>query len=152
MDGSAKRLDRKALNRLIEHAAREVLNSILVTSIERRREYGGMIYLQGGRCHATTPVTQDNPTTVDVGQQGPNRGCPPNTIPLAYYHTHPTYSVGGFRATYETFSPEDKSVADDWHIDAYLGTLDGSFLKYDWQTKAIRRLRGHLKNASQILR
>ena len=152
MDGSAGRLDRKTLNRLIEQTAREVLNGILVTSIEHRREYGGMIYLQGGRCHATTPVTQDNPTTVDIGQRGPNRGCPSGTIPLAYYHTHPTYSVGGFRATYETFSPQDKSVAENCRIDAYLGTLDGSFLKYDWQTKAITRLRGRLKNASQVLR
>jgi len=55
MDGSAKRLDRKALNRLIEQAAREVLNGILVTSIERRREYGGMIYLQGGAATRRRP-------------------------------------------------------------------------------------------------
>jgi len=53
---------------------------------------------------------------------------------VAYYHTHthPTFSVAGMRAEYGTFSQdEDIGLARSNHIDAYLRTLDGSFLKYD---------------------
>jgi uncharacterized protein DUF4329 len=82
---------------------------------------------------------------VDVGLDRPNKGCPEHSIPLAYYHTHPTYSVAGMRAEYKTFSSDDDiGPARSNHIDAYLGTLDGSFLKYDYKTERILRL-GRLK-------
>lgn len=136
------------MTKSIEQVARDVLNQILATSISERHEYGGMIYQQAGRFHATPPRTQGNPTTVDVGQRNPNKGCPPDTTPVAYYHTHPTYSVGGIKASYDKFSPEDMSVAEDFKLDAYVGTLDGSFLKYDWKLKLPLRMRGRLKNTA----
>jgi hypothetical protein len=134
-----------------DKVARQVLNSILVVSIEHKREYGGMIYILRGVYHATVPVTQGNPVRVDVGLSKPNKGCPEHSIPVAYYHTHPTYSVAGMGAEYSTFSSDedtdDIGLARSNHIDAYLGTLDGSFLKYNRKTNRILRL-GRLKNTS----
>ena len=127
--------------------ARKALNEILATSIEERKEYGGMIYMEGATYKAMPPRTQRDPTKVDVGQDDPNCGCPFGTIPVAYYHTHPTYSVAGFKGRYNEFSDEDKSVALDHHLDAaYLGSLDGSFFRFDCQTKQPVRLPGRLKN------
>ena len=52
------------------------------------------------------------------------------------------------KADYNEFSDEDIGVANDHRIDAYVGTLGGSFLKYDYKlgTQALR-LRGRLKNS-----
>ena len=131
-----------------DKVAWEVLNSVLVTSIEHKSEYGGMIYMLRGVYHATDPVTQGDPVKVDVGLDRPNNGCPKHSTPVAYYHTHPTYSVAGMRAEYSTFSSdEDLGLARSNRIDAYLGTLDGSFLKYEYKTDRILRL-GRLKNTS----
>ena len=58
----------------VETTARAALNKILKLSIERRKEYGAMICLQAGKY---------------VGQHEDNRGCPPGSKPVAYYHTHP---------------------------------------------------------------
>jgi hypothetical protein len=131
-----------------DKVAKDVLNSILVTSIEHKSEYGGMIYMLRGVYHATDPVTQGDPVQVDVGLDRPNKGCPEHSIPVAYYHTHPTFSVAGMRGEYGTFSSdEDLGLARSNHIDAYLGTLDGSFLKYEYKADRILRL-GRLKNTS----
>jgi hypothetical protein len=51
------------------------------------------------------------------------------------------------RASYNEFSDEDKDVATGHNIDAYVGTLDGSFLKYDYKLDKPLRLRGRLKNS-----
>ncbi|MHB1057029.1 MAG: DUF4329 domain-containing protein [Rhodanobacter sp.] len=131
--------------------ARDVLNWILETSINSRDEYGGIIYLQAGRYHATPPRTQGYGNTVDVGQREPNMGCPAGTIPVAYYHTHPNYVVSrNLTADYNHFSDEDKDVARNSALDAYLGTLDGSFFKYDRATDQAIRLKGKLKNTSEL--
>lgn len=136
--------------------ARTALNDILATSIRRRVEYGGMIYLQNGRFFATPARTQDEPARVDVGTDEPNLGCPEGTTPVAYYHTHPTYSVAGFKGDYANFSEgRDKQDSDSdadlplaraKKIDAYLGTLDGSFLYFDYRLNKVLRLKGRLKN------
>jgi hypothetical protein len=131
-----------------DKVAWHVLNSILVTSIEHKWEYGGMIYVLRGVYHTTHPVTQNLPTTVDVGWAKPNKGCPKHSIPVAAYHTHPTYSVAGLLADYTTFSEDDDLAgARLYEVDSYLGTLDGSFLKYDRKADRILRL-GRLKNSS----
>jgi Domain of unknown function (DUF4329) len=102
---------------------------------------------QAGKYVAFKARTQDEPNTVDVGQHEENCGCPPGAIPVAYYHTHPLYSQAGMRASYDEFSGEDKDVAKEHEIDAYVGTLDGSFLKYDRKLDKVLRLRGRLKNS-----
>jgi hypothetical protein len=131
----------------IESTARAALNKILKLSIERRKEYGAMICLQAGKYVAFKARTQDAPNTVDVGQHENNCGCPPGSIPVAYYHTHPLYSQAGMRASYNEFSEEDKGVAKEHEIDAYVGTLDGSFLRFDRKLDKVLRLRGGLKNS-----
>jgi hypothetical protein len=130
----------------VEKTARAALNKTLELSIERRKEYGAMICRQAGKYVAFKARTQDEPNTVDVGQHEENCGCPPGAIPVAYYHTHPLYSQAGMRASYDEFSDEDKGVAKEHEIDAYVGTLDGSFLKYDRKLDKVLRLRGRLKN------
>ena len=134
-----------------EQVAREALNGILATSIESRKEYGAMICGRSdGSCVAMPPRTQGDPTKIDVGQREPNGSCLPGTTPVAYYHTHPTYSVAGLKADYGEFSSDDIGVADDFSIDAYLGTLDGSFLKYDCRKRGKPALlRGKLKNTTK---
>ena len=130
----------------VETTARAALNKILKFSIERRKEYGAMICLQAGKYVAFKARTQDESNTVDVGQHEDNCGCPPGSKPVAYYHTHPLYSYADMRASYNEFSDEDKGVAKEHEIDAYVGTLDGSFLRYDRKLDQVLRLRGGLKN------
>ncbi len=130
-----------------EEAARKALNKILKCSINRRKEYGAMICLKAGKYVALKWRTQDEPNKVDVGQNEENCGCPPGATPVAYYHTHPLYSQAGMKASYNEFSDEDIAVATGHNIDAYVGTLDGSFLKYDYKLgKPALRLRGRLRN------
>jgi hypothetical protein len=133
----------------LEQVARSAINSCLSTSISRRKEYGGMIYLESGRYVAKPAETQDEPATVNVGQDQLNCGCPENTKPVAYYHTHPIYSIAGFKGIYNEFSDEDKDVAKKYEIYAFVGTLDGSFLLYDWKADRVLRLGGRLKNTAK---
>lgn len=105
-----------------------------------------MIYLESGRYVAKPAETQDEPATVNVGHDLPNCGCPENTQPVAYYHTHPIYSIAGFKGIYNEFSDDDKAVAQKYNIYAFVGTLDGSFLLYDWKTGLVLRLGGRLNN------
>ena len=130
-----------------EETARKALNKILACSIVRRKEYGAMICLKAGQYVAFKARTQDEPNKVDVGQHEDNCGCPPGSTPVAYYHTHPIASQAGMKADYNEFSDEDIAVATEHRIDAYVGTLDGSFLKYDYKLgKPALRLRSRLKN------
>jgi hypothetical protein len=107
-----------------------------------------MIYLEDGKYHAMKPRTQGFGNTVNVGQWEPNRSCPDGTTPVAYYHTHPNFSAGKIPMQYNEFSPEDKGLANDIKLDAYLGTLDGSFLMYDPILNKVIPLTGRLKNTS----
>jgi hypothetical protein len=131
-----------------DEAARKALNKILKCSIKWRKEYGAMICRKAGKYVALQWRTQNEPNKVDVGQNEENCGCPPGSTPVAYYHTHPLYSQAGMKARYNEFSDEDIDVANGHSIDAYVGTLDGSFLKYDYKLgKPALRLRGRLKNS-----
>lgn len=135
-------------NPAIEKVARAALNKILSKSISQRSEYGGMIYLQDGAYHATDARTQGYGNTVNVGQYEKNRSCPEGSTPVAYYHTHPNFSAGGIAMQYNEYSDEDKDLARDLNLDAYLGTLDGSFLLYDPKTDKAIKLPGALVNTS----
>ena len=101
------------------------------------------------------PRTQDEPSTVDVGTHEPNCGCPENSKPVAYYHTHVVLSQAGFKGDYNKFSNDEKNelgdipVAKANKIDAYLGTLDGSFFWYDLASDKQLRLPGRLKNTEE---
>jgi hypothetical protein len=131
----------------LDNVARKALNEILATSVQEIKEYGGMIYMEGGVCKAMPPRTQKDPTRVDVGQHEPNCSCPAGTIPVAYYHTHPVYEIAGMQGKYNEFSDDDKDVAREHGLDAaYLGSLDGSFFKFDCKQDKVIPLGGGLKN------
>jgi hypothetical protein len=132
----------------IEKVARAALNGILGKSIAQRKEYGGMIYALSGKYHANPPRTQGYGNTVDVGQREPNHGCPEGARAVAFYHTHPNFSAGGIPMKYNEFSPEDKDLAVDLGLEAYLGTLDGSFFVYDPKQDKSFPLPGALKNTT----
>lgn len=136
-------------NPAIEKVARKALNGILSKSIMERKEYGGMIYKLGAEYFANEPRTQGYGNTVNVGQYEPNRSCPEGSTPVAYYHTHPNFSAGKIPMSYNEFSPEDKDLARDMKLDAYLGTLDGSFLLYDPLADKVIKLPGPLTNTSE---
>jgi hypothetical protein len=57
--------------------------------------------------------------------------------------------VAGLKANYEEFSDDDMDVARDHHIHAFVGTLAGTFLKYDYQTDKVTLLLGRLNNESK---
>ena len=135
-------------NPAIEKVARKILNSILSKSITQRCEYGGMIYHLDGQYYANEPRTQGYGNTVNVGQYENNRGCPKGSAPVAYYHTHPNFSAGGIPMKYNEYSDEDKNLARDLNLDAYLGTLDGSFFLYDPKIDKAIKLPGALVNTS----
>jgi hypothetical protein len=142
----------KMRGKQLDEVARRALNQILAESIEHRIEYGGMICKSGSIYVALEPRTQHDPTSVDVGQRETNAGCPPDTTPVAIYHTHPTYSVAGMKADYNAFSENDIDIPTGLGLAAiYAGTLDGSFLKYDTKTGETHRLQGKLKNESGVL-
>jgi hypothetical protein len=132
-----------------EAAARLALNSILATSIRERAEYGGMIYMERGAYSATAARSQGYGNTVDVGLREDNKGCPEGTIPVAYYHTHPNVSVGSLPMAYNEFRDDDVAITQDHRIDGYLGTVDGSFFKFDFKNKKLSRLPGRLKNTGR---
>ena len=50
---------------------------------------------------------------------------------------------------YNEFSDEDKDLAKDLRLDAYLGTLDGSFLMYDPLIDKAVPLPGRLVNTAE---
>ncbi|MDN4590982.1 hypothetical protein DBA29_21095 [Xenophilus aerolatus] len=131
----------------LDEAAFAVLDKILVTSVNSRIEYGGMLYSLGGLIYAQDPVTQYERTTVNVGHRAPNCGCPPGSIPMAYYHTHPIYSIGKLKGEYNVFSDDDIEVAKSVSIDAYVGTLDGTFLHYDRVKDKVFTMARRLRNS-----
>jgi hypothetical protein len=131
----------------MDNAARAALNSCLATSIEKPAEYGGMIYALKGQILAKPPITQGNPNTVDVGNHAPNCGCPPGSTPVAYYHTHPIASRAGMTGEYNTVSDEDMDVVTDNKLEVgYVGTLDGSLIKFGPSLSKPVVLPGKLKN------
>lgn len=133
----------------MDNAARVALNSCLATSIEKPAEYGGMIYAMQGQILAKPPITQGNPNTVDVGSHAPNCGCPPGSTPVAYYHTHPIASRAGMTGEYNEVSDQDMDVVTDNKLQAgYVGTLDGSFIKFGPDLPKPVVLPGKLKNTT----
>jgi hypothetical protein len=146
----------------MERVAREELDKILAKSIEKKWEYGAVICAKpDGTCMSMPARTDQLPNTVNVGNREENGSCPAGWKPVAYWHTHPTYSVGGFLGKYNEISPEDKEIAvlerndanglmEDRVLDAFVGTLDGSFLKWTAKTGETKKLNGQLKNTAEV--
>jgi hypothetical protein len=119
----------------LEAKARELLAAILPTSIREEKEYGSVICrnTHNGKL-ARTKLYSDQGLGVDVGLSLPNCGCEADSIPVAFYHTHPTDKVpdgnGGWLHGDPDFSPKDKSLAFDNQLVAFLGSHDGIFRRY----------------------
>lgn len=64
----------------------------------------------------------------------PNRGCPPNTTPVAFYHTHgrddSKLPPGMRRSGPADFSDEDKRVATEEQLVAYVALDDGRWKRF----------------------
>ena len=133
----------------VTEAARAALESVLIESIERRKEFGAMICQQGNQFFAMPPREGDT-NTVDVGHRLGNGGCPEGTTAVAYYHTHPAYKGAGFNMEPDRFSPEDRGVANDMKIDAYVGSVSGLFLRYDHRMRKIMVAGPRLRNARDL--
>lgn len=50
---------------------------------------------------------------------------------------------------YNEFRDDDVAITQDHRIDGYLGTIDGSFFKFDFKSKKLSRLPGKLKNTEE---
>jgi len=133
----------------VTEAARAALESVLIESIERRKEFGGMICQQGSKFFAMPPREGDT-NTVDVGHRLGNKGCPEGTTAVAYYHTHPAYKGAGMNMKPDRFSPEDRGVANDFGIDAYVGSVSGLFMRYDHRLRKIMVAGPRLRNARDL--
>lgn len=123
---------------MLEAMARSLLSAVLPKSISQKVEYGAVICkndrtgeLSATKLHRST----DSDNKVDVGLSEPNCGCPDGTTPVAYYHTHPFDKIGAGNGTYlhasQDFSdPDDKRIANDVQLVAFLGSHDGKFRRY----------------------
>lgn len=64
----------------------------------------------------------------------PNRGCPPNTTPVAFYHTHgrddSKLPPGARRAGPADISDEDMRVATEEQLVAYVALDDGRWKRF----------------------
>jgi hypothetical protein len=140
--------------RRIEEFALRMLRQVLRKSLHggpdgRPREWGGMIYVDnrnagpaGNGPLGFTRYEGDSPIHVSVHDKEPNRGCPPGTTPVAWYHTHPTAEMvtnGGdyFTTRWREFIDGDKELSDKYLLPGYVATWDQRFWRYDPPPQAI---------------
>ncbi|WP_426957157.1 DUF4329 domain-containing protein [Muricoccus radiodurans] len=133
----------------LENFARAELVKALPKSLrDPKTEHGAVICRGKHSGHlSATPLRSGTATSVDVGLEEPNCGCPEGTLPVAFFHTHPTAEAdGGGGATLHgdpDFSEQDKRLANNNQIVAFLGSFDGKFRRYippqipftEWQGK-----------------
>lgn len=120
----------------LEELAREVLTAILPGSVAARKEVGAVICRDGTTSALTvTDIrTSGQGLSVDVGLDEPNCGCPAGKAPVAFLHTHPIAEVSmgsdGNLHGDPDFSPQDRTLAKDHGLVAFLGSFDGAFRRY----------------------
>lgn len=117
----------------LENFARTKLTEILPVSINEKVEYGAVIYKhnQSKKLGATKLCkSTESDNKVDVGLSKPNCGCPADTKPIAFYHTHPFLKVGELHMEQDFSTPEDKRLANDNRLIGFLGSADGGFRCY----------------------
>lgn len=120
----------------LEQTAFGLLLGIMQQSYDKKAELGAVICrdTRTDALAATKLREGMGGNAVDVGLAEPNCGCPTGSVPVAFYHTHPTDEVdGGGGATLHgdpDFSERDMDLANDHQITAYLGAFDGSFRRY----------------------
>lgn len=121
----------------IEQFSRALLASIIDQSVATKIEYGGVIFRRShSKTLGATLAMGFSPTGVDIGVWHKNRGCPENTTPVAWYHTHPTVSVvtldfGVVETAWQEFIGGDSLISDSFQLPGYVGTMDRRFWRYD---------------------
>ena len=105
-------------------AAKAAVNDRMPASLQRNKEYAGMIYKNPNGSYS---YTKPNEGTVDSSNPGGPAACPARTTPTGYYHTHGATDP---RFNSENFSISDKLYARDNNLDAYVGTPSGALLHY----------------------
>lgn len=124
------------VDRAVENLAFDLLAAKLRDSVDRQREWGGVIHrhASSGAIGSTGPFLGYSSTGVDIEQDKPNMGCPEGTLPVAWYHTHPVaevYTLGKLcKADWDKFIGGDKTISDSHNIPGYVGTFDGRFWRY----------------------
>lgn len=132
--GQPKEASRGAMT--LEQTAFGLLLGIMQQSYDKKVELGAVICrdTRTGVLASTRLREGVGGNAVDVGLREPNRGCPSGSVPVAFYHTHPTDEVdGGDGAILHgdpDFSGDDKDLANEHQIVAYLGAFDGTFRRY----------------------
>jgi len=118
----------------LRHLVHKQLDIDLPKSVHEEREYGGVFYRnsRSGMIKQTGPFQgARHENSVDIGTDKANLGCPPGTVPVAWYHTHPFDEAAGLHFEAKEFIDHDKAISDDNRIPGFLGVFDGSFWRYD---------------------
>ncbi|MBP0466044.1 hypothetical protein J5Y09_19110 [Roseomonas sp. PWR1] len=141
--GAGQRKDPTKEGGAIETLVKARLAKLLPLSRGDQLERGGIVHR-----HNTTQVlgfVECPPGTeedLDIGfkKDGcgrylkPNRGCPPGTTPVAFYHTHgrddSKRPAGMRRAGPAGFSDEDMRIATEEQLVAFVALDDGRWLRY----------------------
>lgn len=141
--GKAQRKSPTLEGGTIEDLARSRLKKLLPLSKGDQRERGGTIHRHNHS--GTLGYVEFKPGThedIDLGFNKdkssrylkPNRGCPPNTTPVAFYHTHgrddsklpPSHRRSGPA----DISDEDMRVATEEQLVAYVALDDGRWKRF----------------------
>jgi hypothetical protein len=134
--------------RRIEAFALLMLRQVIKRSVQgdpdgKPLEWGGMIYVAnapaGSSKKGALGATRHKgfaTLRVDVHDKDPNCGCPANTTPVAWYHTHPVDSFEDasgtrFTALSRQFIDGDRDVSDRLLLPGYVATRDYRFWRYD---------------------
>jgi len=133
----------------LEQFARKLLSEVLPRSIEERQEYGAII-CKNERTGILTSTklrhSTESDTSVDVGQDEPNCGCPNGTTPVAFYHTHPIDAFYDghdvFRGSPDFSRPQDTTIATNYQLVGFLGSFDGKFRRYDPPVLETKKVEG----------
>lgn len=116
----------------VEQFVRTLLVALLPLSIASRSEKGGVVCRNPHTGALTSgEILDGHALGVDIGLDEPNCGCPEGTKPVAFWHTHPT--AGDTAGTVHgdpDFSKQDKRLANEHQITAFLGSFDGLFRRY----------------------
>lgn len=120
----------------LDRFAKARLDEVLHDSVATGMEKGAVICRDPctGALTTTTVRTGETKHTVAVPTYEKNCGCPGRTMPVAYYHTHPSpagsqTNVAGNRVASD-FSDDDKDIARLYGLIAYIAQRDGRMWRY----------------------
>lgn len=127
----------------VENLVRSRLKALLPLSKSDQLERGGIVHRHNAtRRLGFVEVVPGSHEDIDMGFHknaflqyvNPNRGCPPNTTPIAFYHTHgrddSKLAAGQRRSGPADFSWEDWRIATEEQLVAYVALDDGRWKRF----------------------